>query len=219
MLSPLVVQCVQQEEAHCGPATLAMLFSFYGLHISQTEIARAAGMSDIIHIAHGMRLDELNAAVQALFPDGSFTLLAKYHSSVDDVERIVDGFRLPIGVEWQGRFPRPDGSEYDQGHYSAIIGIDRDRNQLFIADPEDHNVLTREGVLAIDKFEDRWWEVDIVPKPGNSANPRVTEMERLIFVVVTQRRVTALTELGFKPAMLPLIWNSGHSLEPAEEAD
>jgi hypothetical protein len=71
-------------------------------------------------------------------------------------------------------------------------------------------------VLTIDTFEDRWWEVDILPKPGNSANPRVTEMERLIFVVVPQSRVAALTELGFRPATLSLIWESGVSLEPAE---
>jgi hypothetical protein len=163
MLTPLVVQCVQQEEAHCGPATIEMLFSFYALTISQTEIARAAGMADTIRISHGLRLDELNAAVKALYPGGEFVLLAKYQSSLDDVIQIVEGLRLPIGVEWQGRFPRPDGSQYDQGHYSVITAIDLDRGLLFITDPEDHNLLTTQGVAALDGFEDRWWEVDVVP--------------------------------------------------------
>lgn len=216
MLTPLVVQCVQQEEAHCGPATIEMLFSFYALTISQTEIARAAGMADTIRISYGMRLDELKAAVEALYPGGEFVLLAKYQSSLDDIIQIVEGLRLPIGVEWQGRFTRPDGSQYDQGHYSVITAIDLDRELLFITDPEDHNLLTTHGVTDLDGFEDRWWEVDVVPEPDDFSITRVIEMERLIFVVVPGDRKDDLMALGFQAATLPLIWEYCTLLEPLD---
>jgi hypothetical protein len=213
MLTPLVVQCVQQEEAHCGPATIEMLFSFYGLTVSQTEISRAAGMADVIRHSHGMRLDELNVAIEALYPDGGYVLLAKYQSSLDDITQIVEGLRLPVGVEWQGLFSRPDGTHYDQGHYSVITAIDHDRGLLFIADPEDHDILTTDGVIPFDVFENRWWEVDVVPRPGNFSVARVIEMERLIFVLVPQYRKKPLFELGFRPATLSLIWESCTPLE------
>jgi ABC-type bacteriocin/lantibiotic exporter with double-glycine peptidase domain len=216
MLTPLIVQCVQQEEAHCGPATIAMLFSFYGLSVSQTGISRAAGMADVIKNSQGMRLDELNMAIEALYPDGDYALLAKYHSDIGDITHIVEDLRLPIGVEWQGRFPRPDGSQYDQGHFSVITAIDHDRGILFIADPEDHNILTTDGVIDLDVFENRWWEVDVVPRPDDFSVARVIEMERLIFVLVPQRRKEPLFKLGFRPATLSLVWELCTPLEPID---
>lgn len=213
MLAPLIVECVQQEEAHCGPATIEMLFSFYGISVSQTDISKAAGMADVIRIAQGMRLDELCTAVKALYPEGDYVLLAQYHSRIDDIIQIIDGLRLPVGVEWQGRFPRRDGTEYDQGHYSVLTAIDQDRRLLYIADPEDHDLLTPDGVLDLDVFADRWWEVDIVPLPDHSSNTGVIEMSGLIFVLVPQDRKEELLELGFGSPTLSMIWAHGTPLE------
>jgi ABC-type bacteriocin/lantibiotic exporter with double-glycine peptidase domain len=216
MLAPLIVECVQQEEAHCGPATIEMLFSFYGINVSQTAISKAAGMADVIRIAQGMRLDELNTAIDALYPERDYVLLAKYHSCLDDVIEIIDGLRLPIGVEWQGRFARPDGTEYDQGHYSVLTALDQDRRLLYIADPEDHDLLTPEGVIDLDLFMNRWWEVDIVPLPDHSGNTRVIEMDSLIFALVPQDRKMGLLKRGFRTPTLAMIWDNCTPLEPVE---
>jgi hypothetical protein len=216
MLAPLIVESVQQEEAHCGPATIEMLFSFYGICVSQTDVSKAAGMADVIRIAQGMRLDELNTAIDALYPEGDYLLLAKYHSCLDDVIQIIDGLRLPVGVEWQGRFRRPDGTEYDQGHYSVLTAIDQDRRLLYIADPEDHDLLTPDGVIALDTFMNRWWEVDIVPLPDYSANTEVIEMESLIFVLVPQDQKKELLRMGFCTPTLAMIWDNCMPLEPVE---
>jgi ABC-type bacteriocin/lantibiotic exporter with double-glycine peptidase domain len=216
MLTPLIVQCVQQEEAHCGPATIEMLFSFYGVCVSQADISKAAGMADVIRHAQGMRLDELNTAIEALYPKGDYVLLAQYQSSLDDIAYIVEELRLPIGVEWQGRFARSDGTQYDQGHYSVITAIDRERGRLYIADPEDHDLLTPDGVLDLDVFEDRWWEVDIVPRPGDNSTAHVIEMERLVFVLVPRERKEQLLNLGFSPPTLSMIWKYCTPLEPVD---
>ena len=170
-------------------------------------------MADVIRIAQGMRLDELNMAVEALYPEGDYVLLAHYHSTIDDIVRIIDGLRLPVGVEWQGRFPRSDGTEYDQGHYSVLTAIDQDRRRLYIADPEDHNILTPNGVLDLDLFADRWWEVDLVPLPDYSFNTKVVEMQGLIFALVPQDRKKELLKLGFRTPTLSMIWDNSIPLE------
>jgi hypothetical protein len=213
MLAPLIVECVQQEEAHCGPATIEMLLSFYGIYVAQTDISKAAGMADVIRMAQGMRLDELNTAIGALYPEGDYVLLAKYHSCLDDIIQIIDGLRLPVGVEWQGRFPRSDGTEYDQGHYSVLTAIDQDRRLLYIADPEDHDLLTPDGVIDLDVFRDRWWETDIVPLPDHSGKTRVIEMDGLIFVLVPQDRKKELIQMGFRTPTLAMIWDNCTPLE------
>jgi hypothetical protein len=211
----LVVECVQQEQGHCGPASVEMLFSFYGLTVPQRSISGAAGMTDIIVDAGGMRLDELGAAVERLYPQGEFYLLARYHSSIDDITRVVEELRLPVGVEWQGRFPHPDGGEFDLGHYSVVTAIDPERGVLYIVDPEESNLLTHNGSIEIKLFEPRWWEVDAVPWSDDFSATAVIEMERLIFVLVCPEIAPLLLDMGFRRAALDLIWEYGSILEPA----
>jgi hypothetical protein len=194
-----------------------MLFSFYGLDVPQTRFSRALKMTDIILDAGGMRVDELGAAVAALYPDGEFMLLAKYHATVDDIAYVVEHLRLPVGVEWQGRFPAPDGSSFDQGHYSVITAVDMDRGLLYMADPENKNLLTKNGTLRIDTFEGRWWEIDFVPLPNDASFAAVIEMNGLMFVVVCPENAPALYDLGFRAADLDLIWDCCDVLEKDAE--
>ncbi|NDJ76205.1 MAG: hypothetical protein GYB65_08090 [Chloroflexi bacterium] len=212
MIEPLTIQRIEQKEAHCGPATISMLFSFYCEFVAQEDVARAAGMTDIIIDAEGMRLDELHNGVRNLFPNGEYVLLAKYHATIDDLAHLTNTIGLPAGIEWQGRFIYPDRTERDQGHYSIVTGVDQDRGVLHVVDPEPQNLLTLNGELAITSFEPRWWEMDIVPFPDQS-DSRVIEMERLIFVVAAQDRVERLHALGYRPANLALIWKHCVSLE------
>ncbi|MBN1679624.1 MAG: hypothetical protein JW966_04980 [Anaerolineae bacterium] len=209
----LMVQPVRQKEAHCGPAAIEMLFSHHNLAISQETIARAAGMADSIVDAEGMRLDELRDGVRALFPDGAMVLLAKYHSTLDDIVCLLEEFRLPVGIEWQGRFRYPDNSIGERGHYSVLTGVDLARGVLTIADPEPNSLLTTSGELAIDTFIPRWWEVDSVPQPDLSGNAYVIQMERLTFVVTPAETVQSLQQVGFAPASLSLAWKYCTPLE------
>jgi hypothetical protein len=211
-----VIRRVQQKEAHCGPATLEMLFSFYDLDISQDEVAKAAGMGDIITVSEGMRVDELALAVKALFPQGGYVLLAKFHSSLADVEQITVGYGLPVGVEWQGKFPQPDGSYFERGHYSIIAELDRAGRTLSLLDPEIRNLITPNGSVPIEEFEERWWEVDAVPLPDRPSLTRVVEMDRLAFVLARHEDVKLLAELGFRPVSLTYLWDNCLPLESME---
>lgn len=208
MFQPLNIRRVQQKEAHCGPASLEMLFGFYGLSVPQETIVDAAGMTNIIRSTPGMRLDELAKAVTILYPDSNYELLAKYNSSIRDLTFLTEKFRHPVGVEWQGKFIQPDGRLIDQGHYSVMVGVDLDRYILKIVDPEEKNVLTTSGEIDIPTFESRWWEVDRVPLPNNGSTPKILWTEHLIFVLVRHDETQQFLDFGLCPVSLSLMWAS-----------
>jgi hypothetical protein len=190
-----------------------MLFSFHDLAISQEDIAEAAGMADLITISEGMRIDELGRAVRALYPQGEYVLLAKYHSSLEDIEQIVIEFGLPVGVEWQGKFAQPDGSHFERGHYGVITDLDRDSGILNLLDPDFRNLITPNGSVSMEEFEARWWEVDAIPLLDNPSITRVVEMDRLVFVLARQEDIKPLAESGFCPVSLSVLWDNCTPLE------
>lgn len=212
----LTVQKIPQQPAHCGPATLAMLFSYHKTNVAQKAISAAAGMADIIWDAQGMRIDELHAGIQALYPDGEYQLLAKYQANIDDIVQVLGEFNMPLGVEWQGYFELEDGSHENMGHYTVINGVDQARGLLYVVDPERQNLLTLTGKIEFETFKPRWWEVDIVPMPHDDSVTAVIEMERLIFVIAPAAKVDHLAAVGFRPATLGLMWEYATPLEEIE---
>lgn len=214
MSQALTIRRVQQKEAHCGPATIEMLFSFYGISVSQEALVAAVGMTDIIRLAPGMRLDELANAIDALYPDGAYRLLASYNTTTADLARWTAEFKHPVGVEWQGRFDYGDGRLIDQGHYSVVAGVNRAQNLLKIVDPDYHNTLTPNGEIPIPVFESRWWEVDTVPLPFNGAVRKVLWTEHLLFVLARQQDQQRFLDEGLQPVSLSLMWEA--STEPVE---
>lgn len=206
LAQPLSIRRVQQKEAHCGPASLEMLFGFYGLSVPQEALVEAVGMTQSIRYAPGMRLDELAKAVEALFPQGDYVLLGKYSSSVQDLALLVNEFRQPVGVEWQGRFIQAENRLIDQGHYSVIVGVDLDRNMLEVVDPEEKNILTTSGEISVPVFEARWWEVDKVPVPNNGSTPKILWTERLAFVLARRADLRRFEDVGLCPVSLSMMW-------------
>lgn len=210
----LSMKRVQQKEAHCGPATLEMLFSFYGLKVSQDEVAAAAGVTQTIVFDRGTRIDQLAKAVETLYPS-EYILLAQYNSSIRQLAQLTDEYRLPVGVEWQGLFRWDDGTYSQLGHYSVIVGVDQANGILKLLDPEEQNTLTPTGQISIKEFKRRWWEIDSIPYVDNPSAVGKLRTERLAFVLVRQANTQPFYEMGFAPASLALTWANGHSCIPA----
>jgi hypothetical protein len=192
---------VLQKKGHCGPTSLVMMLSLYGLVVSQEAIAEAAGVQETIS-EDGSRIDELNLAIETLVP--GYRLMAKYDSSLDDLESLVEGCGLPTGVEWQGVFVDDEGAPFEEGHYSVVVGVDRSVGVVTILDPERRSALVN-GELSIADFEERWWEENDVP---SLRDPEVMEVicnQGLLFVVVPEEQVPQMRAMGLQPVSLLLM--------------
>jgi hypothetical protein len=200
-LKQITVRRVLQKKGHCGPATLEMLFSFYGLAVSQDAIVQAANLSETIQRS-GCRIDQLDEAVQGLASD--YTLLTKYNSSIEDVILLTREFELPVGVEWQGMFVDPDGRLFDEGHYSVIISVDQVAGNVNIVDPEERSAL-KEGKIPMHDFEKRWWEENDVPRLNDPTTTEIIRNDHLLFVLITKNRSVPLRDFGLQPASLTLM--------------
>jgi hypothetical protein len=200
-LKQIIVRRVLQKKGHCGPTTLEMLFSFYGLAVSQDAIVQAANLFETIQRS-GSRIDQLDEAVQKLAPD--YTLLAKYNSSIEDIALLTGEFELPVGVEWQGTFIDQEGTFFDEGHYSVITSVDQLAAELNIVDPEERSAL-REGKISVADFERRWWEENDVPMLNDPTKTEIIRNDRLIFVLIIKSCSAPLRDFGLQPVSLMLL--------------
>jgi hypothetical protein len=205
---------MQISESHCGPAVIQMLLSHLGIDVTQEEVAEAGGATNLIAL-NGMRVDQLARAVQRLAPQVIFYY--KDHTSIDELARVVNDYRHPAGVEWQGVFEdeeeqQPDevksgpadqaglladseSEDSDYGHYSLVIRADRRRRQLIISDPYK-DYFSQARVFGFEEFDQRWYDYNEIPDPI-SGKPVLVEDDHLIFVVV-RRNVLFPRRMGLR---------------------
>ena len=192
------IRTVRQKLGFCGPASLEMMFSYYGINISQDEIA-AAG--DIVSGEDGSRIDQLDRAVKKLTP--GYILLAKYNASIEDLAKLTEEYDLPVGIEWQGIFANPDGTYFEIGHYSVVISVDMNLGLLTILDPDERTGLINGRIFMTD-FVGQWWEENDVPLPRDSKT-EVIRNDRLLFVIAPETHLTEFVNLGLQPVSLDLM--------------
>lgn len=149
----------QKTNSHCGPAVLEMLSSFLGFDMDQDEFVDVLGIAHKLP-THGMTIYEMAEAIKKLFPSVQFWY--KHNSSLNDLSQLVNNYRFPVGVEWQGIFY--EDSDGDDGHYSVITHIDTSNNIVTIADPYSRFAGT-DRIFHILEFEDRWWDENEIKDP------------------------------------------------------
>ncbi|MDZ4769825.1 MAG: hypothetical protein SGJ24_11910 [Chloroflexota bacterium] len=215
------VRRIVQEDWYCGPTTLAMLYSAFGIAQDPEAIAIATGVRDTI-FQRGCRTDNLADAVQALTPD--FVLLGKYDSSIADLHRITTEWGLPVGVEWRGTFLEPNGHLWHEGHYSVVAHVNTEANAMRLIDPFNGvNTAHQDGVIAIDAFQARWWDENYFPAP-DSAHPTDPDTwtdhvwtEGAIFALIPKSDAAPLVALGMAPLTVDLprhFHHTGRQLDP-----
>lgn len=205
---------MQISESHCGPAVIQMLLSRLGVDVTQAEVAEAGGAANLIEM-NGMRVDQLARAVQRLAPQLHFYY--KDHATIDELAQVVIDYRHPAGVEWQGVFEdeaeqQPnetmpgaadqadlhadsESEDSDYGHYSLVVGADRRKRRLTIADPYK-DYISQDRVFGFEVFDRRWYDFNEAPDP-NSGQPVLVEDDHLIFVI-TRRNVLFPQRMGMR---------------------
>ena len=118
-----------QEPLHksmCGPASLKMVFDYYGIEKSEAEIAKMCNVDENL----GTNDKTLKRAAQEL----GFTVEIKNESSFEDIQDYLSK-KIPVIVNWftRGRIDYDD-SQVPDGHYSVVVGLDEEF--IYLQDPE-----------------------------------------------------------------------------------
>ena len=136
-----------QETLHagmCGPASLKMVLSYYGVEKTEKELAELCGTDSNL----GTSADGLKRAAEQL----GFTVEIKSDSTFDDIQRWLDK-KVPVIVNWftRGRIDYDD-SEVPDGHLSVVVGLDD--KDIYLQDPETGG----SRKIARDDFMKVWFD-------------------------------------------------------------
>ena len=158
---PNLKRITQENSFYCGPASLQMLLSFYHVSIDQQSVVDSLNISHKIAM-HGMTIQEMGQFVKTNFPQLQFWY--KFNSSIDELFQLVNNFKLPIGVEWQGIFDYPDeeileDEDDDPGHIAVVTEVNIEKDFVKIADPDSHYAGT-DRTISLQQFEYRWWDIN-----------------------------------------------------------
>lgn len=204
----------QLTESYCGPATIQMLLSHYGIEIHQQQVVDAVGLQATVEL-HGVPVDDLGRAVKTLAPGMRFWV--KRFGAITELQKIVREYNYPVGVDWQGIF-EVEG-EYDKktgyvgvteetladagysyesndgthGHYCVVVDVDTNENYVRIADPYGHYA-ENDRFIRLQEFSNRWWDQDVRFDPW-TGKKTVTDECRTFFVIVPES-VTFPAEMG-----------------------
>ena len=120
----LKVKHYRQKPSFCGPASLKILFSFFGIEETEARLGRLVGCTLKDGTTH-------EAMVEAA-KDFGFRVTAKGGAGYADLDYWINKRRLPVIVGWF--------SEWDD-HYSVVIGLTKDH--VILDDPEEDGPVRR----------------------------------------------------------------------------
>jgi len=184
----------QLNDSFCGPATLQILLSHFGIEADQEKLVLSATTME-----HGLKIgmskELLAKAVKNSYPQMSFWV--KNNAELSDIETMVRVHNYPVGVDWQGIFYDEGDENYprysvmadenekrvrgDSGHYCVITDVDKTNDRIRMIDPYGE-YSHKDRFFRISEFLNRWWD-DRMDKNIDGSNKYVFE-KRLMFVVV-----------------------------------
>jgi len=138
----LKIKPFKQSRGYCGPASLKMILSLYGINKSEKTLAKLTKTSRI----KGCSEDNLIRVAKSF----GFKGYKKQKSSIEELRGLIKK-GIPVIVDW---FSPEEGA-----HYSVVVGFDK--SNIFLADPHYSKIRKHK----ISWFEERWF--DIFPKPNN----------------------------------------------------
>ncbi|QQG41522.1 MAG: hypothetical protein HYV90_05205 [Candidatus Woesebacteria bacterium] len=174
---PKMARIKQVDIYSCGPAVLAMLFSFLGVKVFQKRIVASLRAQKKIR-KWGMSVRDL-ARASKIAGKGGFSFWKKANSKISDLDTIVNKYGFPVGVEWQGVFY--EDADEDDGHYGVVTRVDKNRGYLRIADPF-HKFAGVDRRFRIKDFQRRWWDSNEI-KVGGTSKPRTITDKRMMFII------------------------------------
>lgn len=136
-----------QETLHggyCGPASLKIVLDYYGVQKSEKEVAERCGRDS--------ELGTNDISIKRAAKSYGFNVEIKNKASFTDIQKWLTK-EVPVTVNWFTR-GRSDynNSEAPDGHYSVVIGLDKEN--IYLQDPEIGAVRT----IKRDDFLRVWFD-------------------------------------------------------------
>lgn len=182
---PEMKRVKQISSSHCGPAVLEALFSHLGLGIGQTRVVKSIRAHKKITKV-GLSIRDLSMAATKLGKK-KYVFWWKARSSISDIKKIIEVYKFPVGVEWQGVFY--EFEDEDNGHYGIVTLVDTEKGTLRISDPyKEFAGVDRKFKISF--FQRRWWDINII-------KGRRLKDDKMMFVI-TPKSETWPKELGMK---------------------
>jgi len=108
---------LQSDDSTCGPASLRMVFAYYGLELSEKDIAEACQHTYEL----GCKSEDMACTAESL----GFDVYFKNNSTIEELEQLVNA-GAPVIVDWFCGDP-------PEGHSSVVVGVGK--NNIYILDP------------------------------------------------------------------------------------
>jgi predicted double-glycine peptidase len=124
----------QDTNYSCGPATILMIFQFYGKIFSEEKLIEKLNTRKETGTCHQAMIE--------LAKDEGFYVYENNESSLDEIKSFINK-KVPVIVH----YTEPAN---DEGHYSVLIGIDK--NKIILNDPWNGEKFK----INIEEFEKRW---------------------------------------------------------------
>lgn len=147
----------------CGPASLKILLSYYGVDKEEKELAKLCGTKK------GLGTDDqgIKKAAESL----GFKVKIKNNSNFKEIEKWLER-KVPVIVSWftRGRADYTDADVPD-GHYSVVCGLDE--KNIYLQDPEIGKIrrIPKEDFLKV------WFDF-----PGQYIKPEELILRQIIVV-------------------------------------
>lgn len=134
MNNMIKIKPFRQTAGLCGPASLKMVFDYYGVSVPEAQIAKAAGATR----KKGVTPKGLVRAARKF----GFRAVFKENGTFFDIRRFIRQ-GIPVIVDWFSE---------DEGHYSVVVGIDA--KNIILIDPE----LGGRRKMPLKKFLRVWFD-------------------------------------------------------------
>ena len=130
----LNIKPFRQKPGYCGPASLKMVLSYFGVEKSEMSLVRLSKCSK----DKGATAENLLKAAKKL----GFKGFIKDYSDFKDVKRFLKK-KIPVIVDW---------FSVDEGHYSVVVRVDG--KKIYLQDPE----LGRLKIMKLKEFKTVWFD-------------------------------------------------------------
>lgn len=137
-MTPLIpIKHFRQTPALCGPASLKMLFDYYGKFFSESELTDLCSAT----LERGTDHEGMLSAIRRIGEEP----IDKENATFDDIRNYIDK-GIPVIVGWWSD---------DDDHYSVVC--DMDEESITIMDPELDDGLRK---FTLSEFDEIWHDFD-----------------------------------------------------------